>query len=84
MKKVVLMFSVIAMLSIGHFSSAMAQSEEKEKKDSVSIDSTDPVFYDAEEDEDAGGSKTGMLLGIVAAVLIVGTGAFILLKKKKK
>jgi len=50
MKRFVVMFSVIALMFLGHFSPAKAQAEEKEKKDSISVDSADPVFYDAAED----------------------------------
>ena len=83
MKRVVVMFSVIALMFLGHFSPTKAQAEEKEKKDSISVDSTDPVFYDAVEDADTKGGKTGIILGVAGGVIIIGLGAYLLLKKKK-
>jgi hypothetical protein len=83
MKRVVVMFSVIALMFLGHFCPIKAQAEEKEKKDSISVDSTDPVFYDAVEDADTKGSKTGIILGVAGGVIIIGLGTYLLLKKKK-
>jgi LPXTG-motif cell wall-anchored protein len=84
MKKLVLMFSVLAMLIMGNVGPLKAQAEEKEKKDSISIDNADPVFYDAQEDENAKGGKTLIILGIAGGVVIIGLGAYLLMKKRKK
>lgn len=82
MKKVVLMFSIIGMLLFGSLS-VIAQDENSERKDTISIDNADPVFYDAEEEDDAKSSGTGTILAIAGGVVVLGAGAFFLLKKKK-
>jgi len=83
MKRVIIMFSVIALLCLGHLNPLKAQAEEKEKKDSISVDSADLVFYDAEEDGDAKGSGTGIIIGVAGGAIIIGLGAYLLLRKKK-
>jgi hypothetical protein len=83
MKRVVVMFSMITLMFLGNFCPIKAQAEEKEKKDSISVDSTDPVFYDAAEDGESKGGKTGIILGIAGGVIVIGLGAYLLLKKKK-
>jgi LPXTG-motif cell wall-anchored protein len=82
MKKVVLMFSILGMLFFGSLS-VMAQDENSERKDTISIDNADPVFYDAEDEGDAKSGGTVTILAIAGGVVLLGAGAFFLLKKKK-
>jgi LPXTG-motif cell wall-anchored protein len=84
MKKAVFVCSILGMLFLGSQGIAFAQDEKSEKKDSVSIDDADPIYYDAEEDSDTGSGSPGTILAIAGAALVVGLGTFYFLKKKKK
>lgn len=83
MKKVLLSFALFASLVFAGY----AQEEDKDKlfedkKDTVSIDDMDPVFYEAEEEGKASNSNT-VIIAVVAGVVVVAAGAFLFLKKKK-
>jgi LPXTG-motif cell wall-anchored protein len=82
MKKVILMCSMAGALLLGNFSMAVAQ-ETSEKKDTISADTADPVYYKAEEEAaEKGGS--GKTIAIIAGVVVVAAaGGYFLLKKKK-
>ena len=83
MKKAVFMFSLLGMLFMGSLGTALAQDETTDKKDSVSIDDADPVYYDAEEDDTCKGGSTGTILAIAGGLAVVAIGAFYFMKKKK-
>lgn len=83
MKKVVFMLSILGMLFLGSLNLVVAQDEMTERKDTISVDNSDPVFYDAEDETDSKSGSTGTILAIAGGVLVVGLGAFFLLKKKK-
>ena len=83
MKKAVFMFSLLGMLFMGSLGTALAQDETTDQKDSVSIDDADPVYYDAEDDDNGKGGSTGTILAIVGGVAVVAIGAFYFMKKKK-
>ncbi|NJK93715.1 MAG: hypothetical protein HC830_02320 [Bacteroidetes bacterium] len=83
MKKVVFMISILGMLLLGAVNTVLAQDEMSERKDTISVDNSDPVFYDAEEDAETKSSGNGLIIGIVAGVVVAGV-VVVLLKKKKK
>jgi len=89
MRKIVLMFSMTALLLLGDLNMVRAQEQPAPKKDTVNIDTdAKPQFYYAVEDEKAevkGGSKFGteLIVIIAGAIVIIGGVVFFLLKKKK-
>jgi LPXTG-motif cell wall-anchored protein len=89
MKKLVLVFSMTALLILGGINMTIAQDQPVPKKDTVNMDTdAKPEFYYAIEDEesDSSDSKSGSsvtLFIIIGAVVIVGAAGFFLLKKKK-
>ncbi len=79
------MFSMI--LALTGLTTAMAQEQPAPQKDTVNMD-TDArptQYYDIEDDktEPEKGSSTGLIIGLIAAVAVVGSVAYFLLKKKK-
>ena len=59
----------------------LAAQDEDRKKDSLSIDDMDPIFYSPEDEAtEKGGNK--VLIGVIIAV--VGGGSYLLISKKKK
>ncbi len=82
MKKVVLMCSMAGVLLLGNVSMSVAQ-DSIEKKDTISVDATDPVYYKAEDEaSEKGGS--GKTIAIIAGIVVVAAaGGYFLLKKKK-
>ena len=89
MRKIVLMFSMTALLLLGDLNMVRAQEQPAPKKDTVNIDTdAKPQFYYAVEDEKTevkGGSKFGteLIVIIAVAIVIIGGVVFFLLKKKK-
>lgn len=83
MKKAVSIVFILGMLVLGSLNTLVAQDEQTERKDTISVDNSDPVFYDAEEESESDASGNGTILAIVGGVVVVGIGAFFLLKKKK-
>ena len=80
MKKVLLMCSMAGALLLGNVAVSVAQDE---KKDTVSADAADPVYYKA-EDEAAEKGGSGKTIAIVAGIVVVAAAAgYFLLKKKK-
>jgi LPXTG-motif cell wall-anchored protein len=89
MKKVVLVFSMISLLSFGGIKMVTAQDQPKPKKDTVNMDTdAKPKFYYAVEDEKSaaktksGGSGATIAI-VVGVVVVIGLAGFFLLKKKK-
>jgi hypothetical protein len=89
MKKSVLIFSMISMLTIGGLNMVTAQDQPKPKKDTVNMDTySKPEVYYPVEDEKSGdsSSKKGgvpVIAIIGGVVVIVAVTAFFALKKKK-
>jgi hypothetical protein len=88
MKKSILVFSMVSMLSIGGISKAAAQDQPQPKKDTVNIDTdAKPEFYYPVEDEKTAKDtdKKGFpVVAIIGGVVVVGAlAAFFVLKKKK-
>lgn len=84
MKKSVLVISMVSLLAAGTLNVGVAQDQPKPKKDTVNIDTdAKPTFYYAEDE--AAKSKGGIpVVAIIAgAAVILGAGAFFMLRKKK-
>ena len=60
-----------------------AEQDDDRKKDSLSIDDMDPIFYSAEDEATEKGGN-GVLIGVIIAVVVVGGGAYMLISRKKK
>ncbi len=62
--------------------------EDLEAEDSVSIDDMEPIFYEAEEEEDAmameAEEKSNLLLYVVMGIVVVGGGIIFYSRSKKK
>lgn len=82
MKKLLMLFTVLGLFTIGNITPAAAQEDENllAIEDTLSIDDMDPVFY--EEGESEKGNSTTIL--IIGAVVVVLAGVYFVTKKKKK
>lgn len=83
MKKIILSLALIASMAFAGSAYAQEDSLFEDKKDTVSIDDMDPVFYEAEE-ETAQEGNSSMTFMIVAGVAVILVGAYFFAKKKKK
>ncbi len=86
MKKAVLMLSLVFLLITGGIGLTFAQEKPAPQKDTVNIDTdAKPEFYYAVEDEksDAKSGNTGLIIGIVGGVIVLGVAGYFLLRKKK-
>ncbi|MBA7540718.1 hypothetical protein ES705_33020 [subsurface metagenome] len=82
MKTLFARLAVIVFLMAGlGVSTNLAAQDEDRKKDSLSIDDMDPIFYSTEDEAtEKGGNK--VLIGVIIAV--VGGGSYLLISRKKK
>ena len=85
MKRIFLLMVLIGSMVFAGLATSYAQNDElfEDKKDTISIDDMDPVFYEAEEESAKSDSST-MTIVIIAGVVVVLAGAYFLTKKKKK
>ena len=89
MKKSILAITFSMILAISGLTTASAQEQPAPQKDTVNMDTdSKPTQYYDIEDDDAGAGKdskssTGLIIGLIAAVAVVGSVAYFLLKKKK-
>ena len=84
MKKFLLSFALMCSLALSGLTYAQKDSLFEDKKDTVSIDDMDPVFYEAEEGKTSHGNRTNMIIGGIALVVVACAGAYYFMKKKKK
>lgn len=90
MKKSLLTIIAAIVFTILGILPAAAQEQPVPQKDSVNMDTeAKPTqYYDVEDDKtEAGGeskSSAGLVIGIVCAVLIIGSVVYFISKKKKK
>jgi LPXTG-motif cell wall-anchored protein len=89
MKKSI-MFALLGMLFIGGPTVVFAQGEDstdvttiEEPKDTISIDNTDPKFYEEETPAKEESSST-MTYIFVGGIVVIGGAAFFYIRKKKK
>lgn len=85
MKRIFLLMVLIGSMAFAGLAAGYAQDDElfDDKKDTISIDDMDPVFYEAEEESAKDNSST-MTIVIVAGVVVIAAGAYFFIKKKKK
>ena len=84
MKKSVLVFSMTLLLVFSGLSVVLGQEQPKPKKDTVNMDTdAKPTYYYPVEDDKKGKSPITTIAIVAGAVVLVGAGAFFLLKKKK-
>ncbi len=88
MKKTIRILVLCASMALSGLTIANAQEGPQPQRDTVNMDTEAvPTFYYNTEDENAGAAKekssTGTIAIIIGAVVLVGAGAFFLLRKKK-
>jgi len=84
MKKSVLVFSMTLLFVFSGLSVVTGQQQPKPKKDTVNMDSNaKPTYYYPVEDEKKGKGPVAIIAIIAGAVVLIGAGAFIVLRKKK-
>ena len=83
MKKLI-MLAILAMLFVGGMTKSFAQEDSakvaEEPKDTISIDTMDPVYYEEEGTKESSNTLIYAIVGIV----VIGGAAFFFLRKKKK
>ena len=85
MKKAILMFSLIFMLSAWGDNLVNCQDQPKPKKDTVNMDTNaKPTFYYAEDEGNASKEKgSGATIAIILGAVIIVGGGILLLRRKK-
>jgi LPXTG-motif cell wall-anchored protein len=80
-----LMLALVGLMFVGGMTKSYAQEDSatvaEEPKDTISIDSMDPVYY---EEEATNESSNTMTYAIVGGVVVIGGAAFFFMRKKKK
>lgn len=80
-----LMMAFVGLMLVGGMTKSYAQEDSaqvaEEPKDTISIDSMDPVYYEEEETKE---SSNTMTYAIVGGIVIIGGAAFFFMRKKKK
>lgn len=90
MKKSLITVLIAIALTIGGMLPVIAQEQPEPQKDSVNMDTeAKPTqYYDVEDDKSEAGGKSKsspfLTIGIVCAVLVVGSVVYFISKKKKK
>jgi LPXTG-motif cell wall-anchored protein len=86
MKKLIT-FALLGILFIGGPSVVFAQGEDstdittEEPKDTISIDSAEPKFYEEEAPKESSNTMTYVFIG---GIVVIGGAAFFYIRKKKK
>lgn len=81
------MFALLGMLFIGGPAAVYAQGEDstdvtsEEPKDTISIDSQEPVYYEEPAAKETSNTMTYVFVG---GIVVVGGAAFYFIRKKKK
>ena len=88
MKKSILAVIFTMMLLISGLTAMNAQEQPAPQKDTVNMDTdAKPTqYYDIEDDKTGAGeskSSTGLIIGVVCGVVVIGLGLYFILKKKK-
>lgn len=80
-----LMLALVGLMFVGGMTKSYAQDDSakvaEEPKDTISIDSMDPVYYEEEATND---SSNTMTYAIVGGIVVIGGAAFFFMRKKKK
>jgi LPXTG-motif cell wall-anchored protein len=84
MKKM-MMVALLGLMVIGGMNASYAQDDttqvSEEPKDTISIDSMEPIFYEEEAAEESSNATTYAIIG---GIVIIGGAAYYFLRKKKK
>lgn len=84
MKKL-LMLALVGLMFVGGTAKSYAQEDSakvaEEPKDTISIDSMDPVYYEEEATKESSNTMTYAFIG---GIIVVGGAAFFYIRKKKK
>lgn len=82
MKNSVLAFLMTVLFFLGSLNVVVGQEQPKPKKDTINMDTNaKPTYYYPVEDSDKG--SAGKIAIIAGAVVVVGAGAFFMLRRKK-
>jgi LPXTG-motif cell wall-anchored protein len=80
-----LMLALVGLMFVGGTVKSYAQEDSakvaEEPKDTISIDSMDPVYYEEEATKE---SSNTMMYAVIGGILVIGGAAFYYIKKKKK
>lgn len=80
-----LMLVLVGLMFVGGMTKSYAQEDSanvaEEPKDTISIDSMDPVYYEEEATKE---SSNTMMYVFVGGIVVIGGAAFYYIKKKKK
>ena len=82
-----MMFALLGMLFIGSSTAVFAQGEDStdvtsaEPTDTISIDSTEPKFY---EEETPAKESSNTMYAMIIGIVVIGGVAFYFIRKKKQ
>jgi len=80
-----LMLALVVLMFVGGMTKLYAQEDSakvaEQPKDTISIDSMDPVYYEEEATKE---SSNTMMYVFIGGIVVVGGAAFYYIKKKKK
>jgi len=80
-----LMLALVGLMFIGGMAKSYAQQDSakvaEEPKDTISIDSMDPVYYEEEATKE---SSNTMMYAVIGGIVVIGGAAFFYIRKKKK
>ena len=84
MKKSI-MFALVLLMIVGGMTKSFAQGDSaniaEEPKDTISIDSTVPIYYEEKSPKE---SSNTMTYDFVGGIVVVGIAAFLNIRRKKK
>ena len=79
------MLAVLGLMFVGGMTKSYAQEDSakvaEQPKDTISIDSMDPVYYEEGETKE---SSSTMTYAFIGGIVVIGGAAFYYIKKKKK
>ena len=85
MKKT-MMLALVSLMFVGGMTKAFAQEDSAQiaeaPKDTISIDTMDPKFYEEEEAEEP--SSNAATYAIIGGIIVLGGAAYYFMSKKKK
>ena len=84
MKRIFLFMVLLGSMTLAGMTAGYAQEDElfDDKKDTISIDDMDPVFFEAEAEEKAESGSSTTIVVIVAGVVVILGGAYFFMKKR--
>ena len=84
MKKT-MMLALVSLMFVGGMTKAFAQEDSAQiaeaPKDTISIDTMDPTFYEEEAEEPSSNATTYAIIG---GIIVLGGAAYYFMSKKKK